>query len=172
MTRHSAGLLRATQARRRRRALIFTLACGLLLMPLAAETQPPSGKTARIGYLSSFSGPSDLDEAFRQGLRDLGYIEGQNIAIEYRWADFKPDRASTLGRRHLAGASAPCAVVPGPHRPSSRHFLRQNAGGGESRFGWGPQRLLVQDEWLEGPADARHRSGKLRTIFTNRRRLG
>ena len=95
MTRHSAGLLRATQVRRRR-AFVFALACGLLLMPLAAETQPPSGKTARIGYLSSSSGPSHLDEAFRQGLRDLGYIEGKNIVIEYRWADFKPDRASIL----------------------------------------------------------------------------
>ena len=65
-------------------------------MPLAAETQSPAGKTARIGYLSSRSGPSHLEEAFRQGLRELGYVEGQNIVIEYRWADFKPDRASAL----------------------------------------------------------------------------
>jgi putative ABC transport system substrate-binding protein len=72
------------------------LALGLLAVPLAAQAQPTPGKTARIGYLSFRSGPSYLDEAFRQGLRELGYFEGQNIAIEYRWADFKPDRASAL----------------------------------------------------------------------------
>jgi putative ABC transport system substrate-binding protein len=72
------------------------LALGLVAAPLAAQAQQPSGKTARIGYLSSRSGPSFLDEAFRQGLRELGYVEGQNISVEYRWADFKSDRASTL----------------------------------------------------------------------------
>jgi len=82
--------------RRGRRALVFTLACSLLWIPLAAETQPPSGKTARIGYLSWRSRPSHLDQPFRQGLRELGYVEGQNITIEYRYADFKPDRASAL----------------------------------------------------------------------------
>jgi len=79
-----------------RRAFVFAIALGLLAAPLAAQAQPTPGKTARIGYLSFRSGPSDLEEAFRQGLRELGYFEGQNIAIEYRWADFKPDRASTL----------------------------------------------------------------------------
>jgi putative ABC transport system substrate-binding protein len=78
------------------RGLVFAGACGLLWMPLAAETQPPPGKTARIGYLGFASGPSPSDEAFRQGLRELGYVEGKDIAIEYRWADFKPDRASSL----------------------------------------------------------------------------
>jgi putative ABC transport system substrate-binding protein len=63
---------------------------------LAARAQPTPGKTARIGYLSFRSGPSYIDEAFRQGLRELGYFEGQNISVEYRWADFKPDRASTM----------------------------------------------------------------------------
>ncbi len=76
--------------------VLACLAFGLLAELLAAQAQPPPGKTARIGYLTFRSGPSHLDEAFRQGLRDLGYIEGQNMAIEYRWAEFKPDRASTL----------------------------------------------------------------------------
>ena len=69
---------------------------GLLVVPLAAQAQPPTTKTARIGYLSFRSGPSFLDEAFRQGLRELGYVEGQNISIEYRWADWKPDRVPAL----------------------------------------------------------------------------
>ena len=78
-----------------RRAFVFALACGLLWMPHAAEAQPP-GKTARIGYLGFSSGPSPSDEAFRQGLRELGYVEGKNIVIEYRWADLKPGRAGAL----------------------------------------------------------------------------
>jgi putative ABC transport system substrate-binding protein len=80
----------------RRRALAFTLACGLLWMPRAAEAEPPTGKTARIGYLGFQSGPSSLDEAFRQGLRELGYVEGKDIIIEYRWADHSAARASAL----------------------------------------------------------------------------
>jgi len=76
--------------------VLVMLTLGMLAAPLAAEAQQPVGKPARIGYLSFRSGPSHLEEAFRQGLRELGYVEGQNLVIEYRWADFKPDRASTL----------------------------------------------------------------------------
>jgi putative ABC transport system substrate-binding protein len=45
----------------------------------------PAGKIPRIGILRLGSAPDPLVEAFRQGLRDLGHIEGQNVAIEYRW---------------------------------------------------------------------------------------
>ncbi|MGH7798130.1 MAG: ABC transporter substrate-binding protein [Candidatus Binatia bacterium] len=50
----------------------------------------------RIGYLKRDAGPSGTDEAFRQGLRDLGWIEGQNIAIEYRWAAHRMDHVPAL----------------------------------------------------------------------------
>jgi putative tryptophan/tyrosine transport system substrate-binding protein len=68
---------------------------------LAAAQQP--GKIPRIGFLSPFSsGPDPRVEAFRQGLRDLGYMEGQNITIEYRWADGRfeqlPDLVAELVR--------------------------------------------------------------------------
>ncbi len=66
--------------------LIVTLALGILLAPLAADAQAPA-KVPRIGFLSFFS-PTDLAhllEAFRRGLRELGYVDGQNIAIEYRF---------------------------------------------------------------------------------------
>ena len=79
-----------------RRTLARVLVLSIVALPVGTVAQQPAGKTARIGYLAFLSGPSYLDEAFRQGLRELGYVEGQNIAIEYRWADFKPDQASTL----------------------------------------------------------------------------
>jgi ABC-type uncharacterized transport system substrate-binding protein len=67
--------------------LIATLALALLVAPLAADA-PPVRKVWRIGVLQAFSpavGESFV-EAFRQGLRELGYVEGQNLAGEYRWA--------------------------------------------------------------------------------------
>jgi putative tryptophan/tyrosine transport system substrate-binding protein len=76
--------------------VMITLTLGLLAAPLAAQAQPPPGKTARIGYVTLRSGPSFLEDAFRQGLRDLGYVEGHNIAIEYRWADWQLDRVAAL----------------------------------------------------------------------------
>ena len=76
--------------------VIVTLTLSILAAPLAAQAQPPPGKTARIGYVALRSGPSFLEEAFRQGLRELGYVEGHNIAIEYRWADWKLDRVAAL----------------------------------------------------------------------------
>jgi putative ABC transport system substrate-binding protein len=88
-----------------RRAFIGSLAGGLLAAPLAAEGQQ-AGKVYRIGFLSpsSLSDPRTrlFVEAFRQGLRELGWVEGQNIAIEYRWAEERierlPDLASNLAR--------------------------------------------------------------------------
>jgi ABC-type uncharacterized transport system substrate-binding protein len=61
------------------------------------ETKQPK-KVARIGYLSSVDSTRESlrSEAIRQALRELGYIEGQNIAIEYRYSDGKIDRFSEL----------------------------------------------------------------------------
>jgi putative ABC transport system substrate-binding protein len=56
----------------------------------------PGGRVFRVGYLSPDPGPSLYSEAFRQGLRDLGWIEGENLAIDYRWADQKLGRLSDL----------------------------------------------------------------------------
>jgi putative ABC transport system substrate-binding protein len=62
-------------------------------MPAAAQ-QPK--KIPRIGYLSLRSGAGDIDLAFRQGLRDLGYIDGQNVVIEWRFAEGKRERYPVL----------------------------------------------------------------------------
>ena len=73
--------------------VIVTLTLGLLAAPLTAAA-PPAGKVWRIGYL--VAGIGRIPEAFRQGLRDLGYVEGQNLTIEYRHADNQLDRLADL----------------------------------------------------------------------------
>ncbi len=75
--------------------LIGTLVLGLLAGPLPTEAQQ-AGKMPRIGYLGPRARPIAGDKAFLQGLRDLGWIEGKNIAIEYRWAEYKIDRLPAL----------------------------------------------------------------------------
>ena len=86
-----------------RAALVLALALAVLLVtPRAAGAQP--AKVARIGYLSPLSASADSthSEAFRQGLRDLGYVEGRNAVIEARYADGKfarlPDLAAEIVR--------------------------------------------------------------------------
>jgi len=83
-----------------RRAFLGTL--GLLAMPRGVEAQQ-AAKVARIGFLSGClaCGPH-LPEAFRQGLRDLGYVEGQNLVIEYRDAEGKLERLPALAAELVA----------------------------------------------------------------------
>ena len=78
-----------------RRTFLGTLAGGLLAAPLAAWAQPVR-KVPRIGVLTFTQMTDALQEAFRQGLRDHGYMEGQNILVEWRAAEGRPDRAKTL----------------------------------------------------------------------------
>src|SRR5260370_15333133 len=65
--------------------LLGVIAGGLLAAPLAAEAQP-AGRVYRIGVLSPGTAPPGPLEALRQGLRELGYNEGRNIAVEWRFA--------------------------------------------------------------------------------------
>ncbi|MDZ4347015.1 MAG: ABC transporter substrate-binding protein [Candidatus Binatia bacterium] len=78
---------------------LFSLALGAMLFALSipAQAQQPTN-IPRIGYLTtvSLSAISARIEAFRQGLRELGYVEGKNIVIEYRSAEGKPDRVPAL----------------------------------------------------------------------------
>ena len=74
---------------------IFGLALYALLLPLcfSAQAQQPA-KIPRIGYVSvsgDAKNPGRFVEAFRQGLRDIGYIEGKNIAVEYRYPGSQPE---------------------------------------------------------------------------------
>jgi putative ABC transport system substrate-binding protein len=71
----------------------IAVAIAILVSPYLAHAQQGNGKVPRIGYLDFRS--SDL-KAFRQGLRELGYVEGRNIAIEYRSAEGDIDRLAEL----------------------------------------------------------------------------
>ena len=75
----------------------LALALVLLAAPLAAEGQP-AGRLPRIGFLGNSTAPleANLVGPFREGLRDLGYVEGRNILIEYRWAEGKYERFPAL----------------------------------------------------------------------------
>src|SRR5712691_8284168 len=88
---------------------IVVLILSLLAVPLAAAAQS-AGKVWRIGYLVAGSGR--IHEAFRQGLRDLGYVEGQNITIEYRHADNQLDRLANLAAE-LVRLPVDVLVTPG-----------------------------------------------------------
>src|SRR3954462_5528787 len=75
----------------------FTAAALVFALASSAQTQQPK-KVPRIGYVSSNTSAaiSTRTEAFRQGLRELGYVEGKNIVIEWRSAEGKLDRLPML----------------------------------------------------------------------------
>ena len=75
----------------------FIITLGILLGSLAAQAQQ-TGNVYRIGFLGNSTAAleANLVGPFREGLRDLGYVEGRNVLIEYRWAEGKYDRFPTL----------------------------------------------------------------------------
>ncbi|MGH7323575.1 MAG: ABC transporter substrate-binding protein [Candidatus Rokuibacteriota bacterium] len=81
----------------RLRALIVILALALLAAPLAAQAQQTE-KLHRVGFLGNSTAALEahLVGSFREGLRDLGYVEGRNVLIEYRWAEGKYERFPVL----------------------------------------------------------------------------
>jgi ABC-type uncharacterized transport system substrate-binding protein len=87
--------------RLRKTALGSILVAGALLaLAVTAEAQQPAEKNPRIGFLTPISASDPQSalrlDAFRQGLRDLGYVEGKNINIEYRYAEGRPERLPAL----------------------------------------------------------------------------
>src|SRR5947199_4905092 len=85
-----------------RRRYFVSVAGALLAAQLAAEAQQPA-KTPRIGFLVvDWAGGPRGTEAFRQGLRDLGYVEGRNVVIEYRDAGGKVERLPALAAELIA----------------------------------------------------------------------
>jgi len=94
-----------------RRTFLCGLTLGTLALPLAAEAQQ-AGKVYRIGFLwDSPAAFQDAIDAFRQGLRDLGYVEARNLTIEYRWAEGKPERMRQLAEE-LVGLKVDVIIAP------------------------------------------------------------
>jgi putative ABC transport system substrate-binding protein len=104
---------------RRTIGLLITLALGLLWVPLAAQAQRP-GKIPRIGVLHVGSAANSLDEAFEQGLRDLGYVEGHNIRIEHRFAEGQHERLPALAAE-LVQLPVDVLVTSGPGALAAQH---------------------------------------------------
>jgi putative tryptophan/tyrosine transport system substrate-binding protein len=78
------------------RTLAVTLIVAVLAGSVVGEAQQPAANVPRIGFLMFRPMTEAAQDAFRQGLRDHAYVEGQNIVIEWRSADGRPDRAKTL----------------------------------------------------------------------------
>jgi len=95
---------------------VFCLALGIMLLALSFPVEAQQAKKIpRIGYLGAASSSANLAriEAFRQGLRELGYVEGKNIVIEWRYAEGKLDRLSELAAE-LVRLKVEVIVTGGP----------------------------------------------------------
>src|SRR5215467_14431663 len=94
---------------RRCLSIVVAALCRLLAAPRAAEAQQP-GKVYRVGVLGN--APSTMWDVFRQRLRELGYVEGQNIVFEYRWSERNVERFPGLAAE-LAGLKVDVIVAVG-----------------------------------------------------------
>ena len=92
--------------------IILLALCSILLAPCAAVDAQQLKKVPRIGYLSLRSQIETRERAFQKGLRELGYVEGHNIQIDWRLADGKPDRLVGLASE-LVRLRPDCIVASG-----------------------------------------------------------
>jgi putative ABC transport system substrate-binding protein len=98
---------------------IVTFALAFFCAPLAAPAQQ-RGKIPLVGVLRPTSPTDPLNEAFQQGLRDLGYVEGQNIRLEYRFAEGRFERLPELAAE-LVRLPVDVLVTAGPGAVAAKH---------------------------------------------------
>ena len=115
--------------------LIVLLALGILAAPLSSIAQPP-GKVVRVGWLHFGFASSLALDGLRQGLRELGYVEGQNLALEQRHAEGHyerlPDLAADLARLRVEVlVAAGSAAILAAQRATSTVPIVMVGGGGE-----------------------------------------
>jgi putative tryptophan/tyrosine transport system substrate-binding protein len=112
---HAQAITRRRGDRVKRREFITLLGGALAVWPIATHAQSPSMPT--IGFLHSASAAAyeRLVASFHRGLRETGYVEGQNVAIEYRWAEGRneslPALAADLVRRQVAVIVTPASTI-------------------------------------------------------------
>jgi len=94
-------------------AIALSITFALVLPSLPADAQEVA-KLHRLGWLGNFSATAPVYDGFRQGLRELGYVEGKNIVIEARWAEGNLDRLPELARE-LARLNVNVMFVGGDH---------------------------------------------------------
>jgi putative ABC transport system substrate-binding protein len=141
---------------------------GLLAPPLAAEAQPRPARVARVALLDGGNLESQLWHATRDGLRELGYVEGQNLVIEFRSADGHFDRVPellaelirlrvdvivTIGDPVVSAAKQATSTIPivmaGAGDPVGRGFVASLARPGGNITGVSNLAVALTGKWLE-----------------------
>jgi hypothetical protein len=119
----------------KRRDFITLLGGAAAAWPITARAQQP-GKRSRIGYLgvSSSSLEPHYVDAFRQKLRDLGYIDGETIAIEFRWAEGQDDRLPGLATELVSLSPDVIALTRASRRALTRSISCSRARGSSLIF--------------------------------------
>src|SRR5438874_8531841 len=95
----------------RRRKFLATLGGAAVAWPLAARAQQPAMPGGGYLHIGSSAGSRDRIAAFHRGLKELGFVEGRAVALEYRWADGHYDRMAAFAADLVRGS---CAVIAAP----------------------------------------------------------